>query len=155
MECAFRLYLCFLARSYQKATEHLNAIPEWEDAGQFSVLVVSEWSMWMSDLILNFQFVAAWRLLSNPLADAGGPLLAQLDSTSWFQVYALHWSYNGWFQSRMSTSVGRCGNGDCTLSNVCTASTSTGSPPVRSSPHLPKPPIITDFFAKPKRARVA
>lgn len=75
------LYLCFRARSYHKATEHLNTIPEWKDAGQFSVLVVSEWSMWISDLILNFQFVAAWRLLSNPLADDGEPLLAQLNST--------------------------------------------------------------------------
>lgn len=65
--------MCLRARSYHKATEHLRKIPKWKDVGQFSAFVVNEWSMWIRHLILNFNLIAAERLLSNLLADAEGP----------------------------------------------------------------------------------
>lgn len=73
-----RLHLFFRARSYHNAAEHLETIPKWKDASHFRALVTHEWSTWINCLVLKFQFVAAERLLLNPLEVIEEPVLAKL-----------------------------------------------------------------------------
>ena len=40
----------FRARSYHKAAEHIQTIARWEKSGQFTMLVVNDWSTWISGL---------------------------------------------------------------------------------------------------------
>lgn len=76
--CKRRLYSCFRAHSYHKAAEHLKSIPKWKEARHFRALVAHEWSRWINSLVLKFEFVAAERLLLNPLAVVEEPVLAEL-----------------------------------------------------------------------------
>lgn len=159
-----RLHMCLRARSYHKATEHLRKIPKWKDVGQFSAFVVNEWFMWIRHLILNFNLIAAERLLSNPLADAEEPLLAELNSTLASRVRASlvierlvrkSLPYIRWkLRKKIMHDVHRM------YRQYQRWVTPDPDPIVTTPPTAPVKRVagdrkITDFFARPKRARVA
>lgn len=75
------------ARSYHEAVEHLNSIPKWKDVGHFRVLVAHDWSLWIDNLLLNFEFGTTKRLLSHPFV-ASEPVLLKRKSVWCSHVWA-------------------------------------------------------------------
>lgn len=156
-----RLYMCLRARSYHKATEHLKTIPRWKEPGRFITLVVNDWSTWISDLMLNFQFVAAEQLLSNPLPDAGETRLAELKSALVSRVRASlvlrRLLRKSLLYIRWTRRYRRIHDVQCMYRNY--QRWITPAPVATLYPKIPEKRVagsrkITDFFPGPKRPKV-
>jgi hypothetical protein len=161
-----RLYLCLRARSYYKAAEHLASASRGNDVGYFRALMVQEWSTWIKSLVIKLEFVAAKRLLLNPLELVDGALLVELKALF---VTRLHASsilqrlaqkflpYIRWtLRKRMVADVARMYRQYQTWVQPGAIETTT--------PNKPKAPLkrggttslkITEFFGQPKRAKLA
>ena len=158
-----RLCSCFRARLYHKAAKHVESIPKWKEASRLRALVAHEWSTWINSLVLNFEFVAAERLLLKPVALVEEPVLAGLRGDLISRVRASvvlkrvlqkkHLVYIRWtLRKRRIYDVQRMYSQYQRWVTPEAMATKSTKAPCKRNVTTRK---ITDFFGQPKRAKVA